>query len=113
MQNLIFEGEPCLSNTRGNQAWLTTHATNRQTELTPKVCKVSATQMTPLHVLQLVPNSLTGIEVRRVGRELLHMKLQRSTVRHIRAHLPLMHGRALPAHQPFVRDVRQHMPEND
>ena len=113
MQNLMFEGQPCPSQTCSNHVGLATHAANRKTELTPKVCKVPAAQMTHVHVLQLVPNPLIGIQVRCVGRELLHRNLLRCAGGQQRAHLPLMHGRAIPDHQPLAHHVRSHMVEKD
>jgi hypothetical protein len=75
--------------------------------------QVSAAQLAHFHVLQVVPNPFTGIQVRGRGRPWLSMKILGSSLRQERAHVPLMHGRAVPDHQQFVRDVRQQMPQKD
>src|SRR5882724_678643 len=113
MQNLIFERQSCPSKTGSNQMRLATYAANRETELTPKVGEVPAAQITHFHVLQLVPNSLIGIQVRCIGRKLLHMNLLRCTGGQKRAHLPFMNERAIPDHQQFARYVRQQMFEKN
>ena len=43
MQNLCFDGEPGLSKTRSNQAWLATQALDGETKFTPKVLEVPTT----------------------------------------------------------------------
>jgi hypothetical protein len=113
MQNLIFAGSPCLSKTGGNHVWRATPTAERKTEFTPKVREVPAAQMTHSHVLQLLPNPLSGSQVGRVGRELLRRNLVRSTVGRVWAHLPCVPGRAIPNPHHFVRDVRQQVVEKD
>jgi hypothetical protein len=69
--------------------------------------------MTHFDIRELLPDPLSGVQVRRVGRELLHMNLLRSTGGQARAHVSSMHGRAVPDHQQSVRYVRQQMFEKD
>jgi hypothetical protein len=71
MQNLSFEGEPGLSKAGGQHMRLATQALDRTTQFTPKVNEVQTAQIPHFHVLQLVPNPFPGVQVRRVGGELL------------------------------------------
>lgn len=61
----------------------------------------------------MVPDPLPGGQVRRVGRELLHMYLPCPTFRQKRAHVPLVKGRAVPDHHQLLRHVRQQVLEEE
>ncbi len=66
---------------------LATQALNGKTEFTPQVREVQAAQIPHFHILPVVPDPFTGVQVRRIGRKLLQMNLPCSTFRQNRAHM--------------------------
>jgi hypothetical protein len=69
--------------------------------------------MPHVHVLQGLPDPFPRVEVRGLGRERLQVHRPGCPFGHNRAHVPLVHGRAVPDHQPFLRYRRPSGLEED
>jgi hypothetical protein len=61
----------------------------------------------------VLPDPFPRVEVRGLGRERLQVHRPGCPFGHNRAHVPLVHGRAVPDHQPFLRYRRQSGLEED
>jgi hypothetical protein len=75
IQNLSFYGEPGLSKTIGQPMRLAAQALDRKPQFTAQVAEIHAAQIPHFHVLQVLPDPFPGVEVRGIGRELLHVDL--------------------------------------
>jgi hypothetical protein len=82
---------------------LATQALDRKPPFTAQVREIYAAQMPHVHVLQVLPDPFPRVEVRGLGREQLQVHLPGCPFGQNCAHVPLVHGRAVPDHQQLLR----------
>src|SRR5262245_57774224 len=84
----------------------------RQAQVVTEGRQVSTAEIPQLHPLQVVPDTLVWMQIRRVAGQLLQMDASGTPAgQEVLNGLPPVNGRAIPDHQQRTGDVPQQVPE--
>ena len=89
---------------------LVPQACARPVQLAPQVGEIPAAPVLELHPLEIVPNALRRVQVRRIAGQSLQMQPFGRPCRQVLFDgLPLMDGRAIPNDQDFPADLAKQL----
>jgi hypothetical protein len=78
---------------------------DRQSEFKPKLRQILTSDVSQLNILQLLPDSLCRIELRRIGRQPLSANMFRFAFSHKAPHLLTVNRRAVPDDHQLTFDL--------
>ena len=90
---------------------LASQSHHRQIEFSTKMAQIFTTDVSQLHMLEVLPDSLCRIQLRRIGRQLLKVNVSGSSISHKPGDLFTVDRRAVPHNQqlalPLILDMLQ------
>lgn len=101
---------PCVFDTSGNHKGLVTHSFNGQAERFLDLFDIRASHVAQFDPLQVVPDALVRVQVRRISRQSLKPEALGPAIgQELLDHVPTMDRRAIPDYQRLPGDLLQQM----